>query len=42
LSANRKIWPLFDTAGYTRAIESAFSAAWKRRLLGDEPADIAL
>ncbi|EGD60028.1 TPR repeat-containing protein [Novosphingobium nitrogenifigens DSM 19370] len=40
--ADRDKTPLFDTAGFTRAIEAAYRAAWQRHADGLPPADIAI
>jgi protein O-GlcNAc transferase len=37
LAANRDMTPLFDTAGYTRDLESAYLTMWERHLKGEPP-----
>ena len=34
--------PLFDTAGYTRDLESAYLTMWERHLKGEPPASFAV
>ena len=38
IAANRATCPLFDTVGFTRALESAFSTIWTRHCAGEQPA----
>jgi protein O-GlcNAc transferase len=38
LATNRDMTPLFDTAGYTRDLESAYLIMWERHLKGEPPA----
>jgi predicted O-linked N-acetylglucosamine transferase (SPINDLY family) len=40
LAANRPVYPLFDTAVFTRHIESAFAAMWERHQAGLPPSHI--
>ncbi|RZK02013.1 MAG: glycosyltransferase family 41 protein [Novosphingobium sp.] len=42
LAENRLSQPLFDTAGYTQAIERAFETVHQRRLDGLTPADVVI
>jgi predicted O-linked N-acetylglucosamine transferase (SPINDLY family) len=42
LEETRATAPLFDTARFTRAMESAFETAWSRRLAGAAPAPFAV
>jgi len=42
LAENRKTAPLFDSAGYARALEQAYAAVHRRRVEGLAPADIDL
>ena len=42
LLGNRNSEPLFDTARFTRDLESAYSAMWKRQRMGLPPAAIAV
>lgn len=42
LAANRDMTPLFDTAGYTRGLESAYLTMWERHLKGEPPASFAV
>jgi protein O-GlcNAc transferase len=37
LAENRKTYPLFDTARFTRAIEAAYVIMWERHQRGDAP-----
>ena len=42
LAANRDKTPLFDTAGYTRGLESAYLTMWERHLKGEPPASFTV
>ncbi len=42
LAANRDTAALFDTQGYTRLLETAYSAMWERHLRGEPPASFAV
>jgi predicted O-linked N-acetylglucosamine transferase (SPINDLY family) len=42
LAANRDMTPLFDTAGYTRNLESAYLTMWGRHLEGEPPASFTV
>ena len=42
LAANRDTRPLFDTAQFTRHLESAFTMMWERRQRGEQPASFAV
>ncbi|MEA2823678.1 MAG: protein O-GlcNAc transferase [Alphaproteobacteria bacterium] len=42
LARNRETQPLFDTARYTRNLETAYSMMWRRHQNGDPPASIAV
>ena len=42
LAENRLTTPLFDSTGYTRALEQAYVAVHQHRIEGLEPADIDL
>jgi len=42
LEQNRAAAPLFDTRGFTRALEAAFETAWSRHLAGAAPASFAV
>ena len=42
LAENRRSAPLFDTAGFTRAIEAAYETACARYLDGHAPADFTI
>lgn len=42
LAAHRSTWPLFDTVGMTRHIESAFNEMWRRHCAGEAPASFAV
>jgi len=42
LAAHRASWPLFDTVGMTRHIESAFNEMWRRHCAGEAPASFAV
>jgi predicted O-linked N-acetylglucosamine transferase (SPINDLY family) len=42
LARNRETHPLFDTARYTRNLEAAYSAMWRRHQNGDPPASFAV
>jgi predicted O-linked N-acetylglucosamine transferase (SPINDLY family) len=42
LARNRLTHPLFDTARYTRNLEAAYSAMWRRHRNGDPPASFAV
>jgi protein O-GlcNAc transferase len=42
LLRNRDVEPLFDTAGFTRGIEAAYSEIWKRQQAGLPPATFAV
>jgi predicted O-linked N-acetylglucosamine transferase (SPINDLY family) len=42
LARNRDSYPLFDTARYTRNIEAAYIAMWRRHQTGDPPASFAV
>jgi predicted O-linked N-acetylglucosamine transferase (SPINDLY family) len=42
LASNRDSAALFDTAGYTRHLESAYSTMWERHCRGEPPASFAV
>jgi protein O-GlcNAc transferase len=42
LAQNRKTYPLFDTARYTRHIESAYETMWRTYQDGRAPAAFAV
>jgi predicted O-linked N-acetylglucosamine transferase (SPINDLY family) len=42
LATNRDMTPLFDTASYTRDLESAYLTMWERHLKGEPPASFAV
>jgi predicted O-linked N-acetylglucosamine transferase (SPINDLY family) len=42
LARNRQTWPLFDTARFTRHLESAYTTMWERQQRGDAPASFAV
>jgi len=42
LGANRDSAALFDTPGYTRLLEAAYSAMWERHLRGEAPTSFAV
>lgn len=42
LAENRNTAPLFDTARFTRTVESAFAEMWRRWQVGEMPADFSL
>jgi predicted O-linked N-acetylglucosamine transferase (SPINDLY family) len=42
LARNRQTQPLFDTARYTRNLETAYSMMWRRHQNGDPPASFAV
>jgi protein O-GlcNAc transferase len=42
LIRNRESYPLFDTVRFTRNLEAAYMAMWKRRQNGDLPASFAV
>ena len=42
LARNRLTYPLFDTSRYTRNLEAAYSAMWRRHRNGDPPASFAV
>jgi predicted O-linked N-acetylglucosamine transferase (SPINDLY family) len=42
LARNRETHPLFDTAHYTRNLETAFSMMWRRHQNGDPPQSFAV
>jgi predicted O-linked N-acetylglucosamine transferase (SPINDLY family) len=42
LASRRDTAPLFDTAGYTRHLESAYLAMWEKHLKGEPPASFTI
>jgi predicted O-linked N-acetylglucosamine transferase (SPINDLY family) len=42
LARNRDTHPLFDTARFTRAIESAYATMWERAQRGEPPQSFAV
>jgi protein O-GlcNAc transferase len=42
LSRNRETYPLFDTARFTRHIEAAYTAMWRRHQSGAAPRAFAV
>jgi len=39
---NRDVFPLFDTARFTRNIEAAYTTMWERSQRGEPPAHLAI
>src|SRR5882672_3840715 len=42
LARNRETYPLFDTVGFTRHLEAAFTEMWERSRRGEEPRHFAV
>ena len=42
LARNRETSPLFDTARFTRNLETAYFSMWERHRRGDQPASFAV
>jgi len=42
LASNHRAAPLFDTKGFTRGLEAAFTAMWERQQAGKPPEHFAV